>query len=60
MIKTEKEIRKEIARLDNGVKFSEEALVDFEEDSSVCHNFLIARSKYMMKIKVLKWVLNES
>lgn len=59
MVKTEKEIRAEITRLESGIKFCDEALIEFDDDASVCHNFLIARSKYNHKIKILKWVLNE-
>lgn len=59
MVKTEKEIRKEITRLEEGVKFCDEALIEFDDDASVCHNFLIARSKYLHRIKTLSWVLNE-
>lgn len=60
MVKTEQQIRDEIARLEGGVKFADMAIKDFEsDDPQTCHSFIILRQKYKGKIKTLKWVLNE-
>jgi hypothetical protein len=60
MVKTSHEIKLEIMRLEDCIKFAKDAIEEFEADEpSVCHNFLVLKSKYKERIKVLKWVLNE-
>lgn len=60
MVRSETEIRVEIARLEDGVEFANNAIKEFEsDDPQTCHSFIILRQKYKGKIKTLKWVLNE-
>lgn len=59
MVKLEYEIRSEVSRLEKAIKFCDEAIIDFADDASVLHNFLVARSKYNHRLDTLKWVLNE-
>jgi len=60
MLKSAQQIRAEIKRLESGIKFANSAIIEFEDDPHSCHTFIVSISKYQMKIRTLKWVLNES
>ena len=59
MYRSESEIRTEIKRLEDGIKFAESAIIEFEDDPHSCHTFIVTKAKYNMKIRTLKWVLND-
>lgn len=59
MSRSDSEIRAEVKRLEDGVAFAENAAKEFEDDPGMHHTFIVLRAKYNLKIKTLKWVLNE-
>lgn len=60
MLRSEIEIKAERDRLKDGILFADKAIIEFEDDPQLCHNFIVLKAKYNMKLKTIKWVLNES
>jgi hypothetical protein len=57
MVRSEREIKKELKRLESGINFAENIIEEFEDDASMCHSFIVLKAKYCLKRKMILWVL---